>query len=193
MEWSTLAPLLNSLLAPTGYGLDWSLVPPALVAPLIFLLRTGDMTCSVLKMLFVVRGKRRVTWVIALTQGLLYLAGIAGVISNLHRPLNLLAYALGFATGTVTGMLIEGRIAPGHSLLRITSPARGAEILDELHQAQLGATEVPAAGRDGTVSVIYSFTPRRKVEQAVEIARSHDPGAIISVVDVRSLSGGWKA
>ena len=192
MDFSVYRPLIE-LLHPIAYGLDWSQVPPAIVTPLIFLMRTGDMSLSTLKVLFVARGQRGVTWLIALFQALLYLAGISGVISNLGQPLNLLAYALGFATGTVIGMLIEGRIASGHSLVRITSPARGAAILSELHQADLGATEFPAAGREGTVSVIYSFVPRRKVEEAVQIARAQDPEAILSVVDVRSLSGGWRA
>jgi uncharacterized protein YebE (UPF0316 family) len=186
--------LLAALSKPlTGFGLEWSLFPAWLVTPLIFLLRTCDLTLSTMKVLFVVRGRRAVTWLIAVTQGFLFVIGIAGVISSLHQPLNLLAYALGFATGTLTGMLIEGRIAPGHSLLRITSPARGAAILHELHRSELGATEIPASGRDGTVSVIYSFVPRKKVDQTVQIVNNLDPEAFLSVVDVRSLRGGWRA
>ncbi|MFN2149140.1 MAG: DUF2179 domain-containing protein [Anaerolineales bacterium] len=192
MDFSAYRPLIE-LLQPIAYGLDWTQVPPEIVTPLIFLLRTGDMSFSTLKVLFVARGRRGVTWLIALSQALLYLAGIAGVISNLDRPVNLLAYSLGFATGTVTGMVIDRRIAAGHSLVRIISPACGAAILNELHQANLGATEFPASGRDGAVSVIYSFVPRRLVDEAVQIAKELDPGAILSVVDVRSLSGGWRA
>jgi uncharacterized protein YebE (UPF0316 family) len=193
MNLTALAPLLELLRPLAAYGLDWGQIPPALVAPLIFILRAGDLSLSTMKVLFVVHGRRGITWLIALVQASLFLAGISGVISNLHHPLNLVAYALGFATGTVAGMFIEGRLAPGHSLLRITSPAHGAAILKELHQAEMGATEVPASGRDGTVSVIYTFCPRRKVGHAARIAKTLDPQAVLTVVDVRSLSGGWRA
>lgn len=174
-------------------GLDWGYIPAALIPLIIFLLRTADLSLSTLRMLSVMRGRRAAAWVLAFAQSLLYLFGVTGVISNLSNPLNLLAFAGGFASGNVVGILIENRLAPGHSHLRIVSTGYGAAILERLHEAEIGATDMSAAGRDGTVDQIYCFVPRRRTRATVELILQTDPKAFISTVAVRRIDGGWQA
>jgi uncharacterized protein YebE (UPF0316 family) len=173
-------------------GLDWDRIPVALVPLLIFALRTSDLSLSTVRMLMIMRGRRAITWVLAFLQSTIYIFGIAGVISNLDNPLNLLAFAAGFASGNVTGILIENRLAPGHSHLRIISTGRGAAILEHLHAADIGATDISAGGRDGTVDQIYCFVPRRRTRSIVNLILEIDPGAFISTVAVRRIDGGWQ-
>ena len=47
--------LLLRGLEPLAFGLDWSLIPAALVAPLVFLLRTCDLSLGTLRFLSVTR------------------------------------------------------------------------------------------------------------------------------------------
>lgn len=172
--------------------LDWDRIPVEIVPLLIFALRTTDLSLSTLRMLMVLRGRRAITWVLAFFQSTLYIIGITGVISNLDQPLNLLAFAAGFASGNVVGMWIENRLAPGHSHLRVTSARRGAAILEHLHGAEIGATDMSAGGRDGTVDHIYCFVPRRELRRAVKLILRVDPSAFISTVQVRRIDGGWR-
>jgi len=178
---------------PPAFGLDWSLLPPALVAPLIFLLRTCDLSLGTLRFLTVMRGRKATAWLLGFTQSLFYIVGIAGVITNLAQPLNLLAYAAGFATGTVAGVSIENRLAPGHILLRITSSHRGALILAQLHEQGIGATELSGIGKDGRVSMIYCFTPRRRIQYMRDLVLGLDPDAFLAIERVPALRGGWRA
>ncbi|MGD8850339.1 MAG: DUF5698 domain-containing protein, partial [Anaerolineales bacterium] len=133
------------------------------------------------------------TWLLAFAQSIFYLFGVAGVISNLNNPMNILAFAAGFASGNVTGILIENRLAPGHSQIRIVSTGRGAAILEKLHEAEIGATDLSAGGRDGTVDQIYCFVPRRKARSTIKLILQVDPSAFISTVAVRRIDGGWQA
>ncbi|MDF1500628.1 MAG: DUF5698 domain-containing protein [Anaerolineales bacterium] len=174
-------------------GLDWDRIPVAIVPLIIFALRTTDIALSTLRMLMVLRSRRTAAWVLAFFQSVIYLIGIAGVINNLNNPLNLLAFAAGFASGNVAGIMLENRLAPGHSHLRIISTGHGAAILERLHEAEIGATDMTAGGRDGTVDQIYCFIPRRKARATIELILSIDPSAFISAAPVRRLDGGWQA
>jgi len=119
-------------------SLDWSLLPAALVPILILVIRIGNLSLSTLRVLTVVRGRKRAAWALGFVQSLLFVTVIAGVLKNLDNPWNLAAYAAGFATGNVLGIIIDDRIAPGHSLLRITSliycysPRRNVRKIKEL-------------------------------------------------------------
>jgi uncharacterized protein YebE (UPF0316 family) len=174
-------------------GIEWGRLPAALVPGLIFALRTADLTLATLRTLTVIRGHRATAWFLGFGQALLFVTAVAGVLRNLHNPWNIVAYAVGFATGNVLGITIEAKLAPGHSLLRIVSARRGAAIAEALRRKGRGATEVPAHGKLGTVSVIFCYVPRRDVERVRRQIVSADPDAFLTVEHVRQLRGGWRA
>ncbi|MGD8848815.1 MAG: DUF5698 domain-containing protein, partial [Anaerolineales bacterium] len=94
--------LIDPLQALAQIGLDWGRIPAAIVPLVIFALRTTGLSISTIRMLMVMRGRRWTTWLLAFAQSIFYLFGVAGVISNLNNPMNILAFAAGFASGNVT-------------------------------------------------------------------------------------------
>ena len=177
----------------SDWKIPWDLVPQDLFPLVIFFLRTFDLTMSTLRVLTVIRGMASTAWIIGFIQALSFILGIAGVLTNLRNPLNILAYAAGFATGNVIGILIESKVAPGHSLMRIVSPERGSLIAETLHDQGRGATEVSAQGQKGMVSLIYCFVPRREVKETKNQILRLDPDVFITAENVRELRGGWRA
>jgi uncharacterized protein YebE (UPF0316 family) len=175
------------------WGIAWSRIPAVLLPLFIFLLRTFDLTLATLRTLTVMRGNAPLAWSIGFIQSLSFILGVSGVLLNLQNPLNLLAYAAGFATGNVIGITIESKVAPGHSLLRIVSPQRGNLITDELRQSGRGVTEIPAQGKSGMVSMIYCYVPRREVGSIKKQILEVDPQVFITTENVRQLQGGWHA
>ena len=107
-------------------GISWANIPDVYLPLIIYGLRTFDLTVATLRMLLVVRGRKKLAWVFGLVQSASFILGIVGVLGNLQNPLNLIAYAAGFATGNVIGITIEAKLAPGQSLLRIISSRMGA-------------------------------------------------------------------
>lgn len=140
----------------------------------------------------VARGQRVMAWWMAALSAAVFITTVSGVLSNVTNLWNLVAYAAGFATGNVLGMTIERRF-PGHSMLRITSVARGAAIAETLRQRGYGVTEIAGQGMHGTVDTLLCFTPRRNVGDAGDLIISLDPDAFITVENVRQLTGGWRA
>jgi uncharacterized protein YebE (UPF0316 family) len=172
---------------------NWDSVPTSLVPALIFGLRAADLTIATLRTLTVLRGQRVRSWILGFTQALLFVTGVAGVLGNLDNPVNLLAYAGGFATGSVIGITIESWLAPGHSQLTIISQGRGTEVTQALRAEGRGATELPARGRRGTVSMILCNIPRRDIGKVKQLVVETDPLSFVAVEHVRMSRGGWRA
>lgn len=175
--------------------MDILLNPQAwLAAGTIFVLRVSDMTLDTLRMLMVMRGRKSVAWVLGFFQAAIFVMAIGSVLSNLDNPLNILGYAAGFATGNVIGMLIEERLAIGHTHLTIVSPSLGSAIAERLRNEGYAITEIPARGKDGMVTLLHCSVLRKKVDQVHQIVNQVDPSAFVTAEDVRPVRRGfWRA
>lgn len=163
-------------------------------ALIIFALRVGDMALDTIRVLFVVRGRKGLAWVLGFFQALIFVVAISGVLANANNIWNILAYAGGFATGNVIGMLIEERLAIGFIRVTIISSIRGAVITEKLRAAGYAVTEIPARGRDGTVSMLQLSVRRKEVPEVETIALEADAESFVTSEDVRPLRRGfWRA
>lgn len=163
-------------------------------AGLIFFMRVCDMTLDTLRVLVVMRGKKSIAWVFGFFQSAIFVMAISTVLSHLDNPLNMIGYAAGFATGNVVGIMIEERLAIGHVHLRIISSRRGAAISEKLRESGYAVTEIPARGKDGTVSLIVVSVLRKNAKAVEEMIREVDEEAFLTAEDVRPLRRGfWRA
>ena len=160
---------------------------------LIFVLRVLDIAAATLRMLMVVRGRKLNAWVLGFIQAMLFVLAIQAVLSDLGSWINIIAYAMGFATGTVVGMWIEERIAIGFKHLRIISSRRGLELAEYLRQQGYAVTEVSGRGKDGTVSLLNCTVQRKDMQQIKMLVKQIDEQAFITADDVIPVSRGfWK-
>ncbi len=165
-----------------------------LAALLIFCLRITDMSLDTLRVLFVVRGRKPIAWVLGFCQSAVYVIAIVKVLSSLGNPLTVLGYAAGFATGNVVGMFVEERLAIGHIQLQIVSRRRGTALAEALRGGGFGVTEIAARGRDGTVRLLSTSVLRKDLNHAKRIVHETDAEAFITSEDVRPVRRGfWRA
>lgn len=165
-----------------------------LTALLIFALRVSDMSLDTMRVLMVMRGRKGLAWVLGFFQSAIFVLAISSVLTNLDNPLNVVGYAAGFATGNVLGMFIEERLAIGHIHLTIVSSRRGSAIAESLRTHGYAVTEVPARGKDGTVSLLNCNVLRKNVEAVRGIVNEVDPDAFITAEEVRPVRRGyWRA
>jgi uncharacterized protein YebE (UPF0316 family) len=165
-----------------------------LSAFLIFALRVSDMTLDTLRVLFVMRGKKKIAWVLGFFQSAIFVLAIGKVLSQVNNPLNIIGYAAGFATGNVVGMMIEERIAIGHILVNIISPRRGSAIANHLRENGYAVTELSGRGKDGMVTFIHCSVLRKQVDVVYQLVNEIDPEAFITAEDVRPVRHGfWRA
>jgi len=152
------------------------------------------MSLDTIRVLFVVRGKKGIVWVLGFFQSLIFVVAISSVLTQLDNILNVLGYATGFATGNLVGMLIEQRLAIGHILVTIISSNRGAIIAEKLRAGGYAVTEIPGRGKNGTVFELHASVLRKDVPNVETIVLEADPQAFVTAEDVRPVRRGfWRA
>jgi uncharacterized protein YebE (UPF0316 family) len=164
---------------------------PLLAGLFVFIMRVIDMSLDTLRMLFVMRGRKLLAGLIGATQAAVFILAVSAVLSGPLNVWTVLGYALGFGAGVVVGMLAEERLAIGHSMFRIYSPAeRGSAIALALRESGHAATEFTAQGKDGPVTVVNCAIARKDVAAVREIIFKADPHAFVTVDEVRPMQRG---
>jgi len=165
-----------------------------LFALMIFFMRVGDMALDTIRVLFVVRGKKLLVWILGFFQSLIFVLAFSSVLTQLDNVLNIIGYATGFATGNLVGMLIEHRLAIGHVLVNIISSNRGAFIAERLRAGGYAVTEIAGRGKNGTVFELHASVLRKDVNNVETIVLEADPQAFVTAEDVRPVRRGfWRA
>lgn len=163
-------------------------------ALLIFAARVLNNALDTLRVLFVMRGQRLLAWLSGFFVSLIYVLLLTSVLANLNKPIYIIAYAAGFATGSVVGMWLEERLAVGYKHIQIISPGNGAILASLLRDAGFGVTEIPARGRDGAVSLLAVNARRKESGEVEAIVRQVDPQAFVTEEDIRPVRRGiWRA
>jgi uncharacterized protein YebE (UPF0316 family) len=162
-----------------------------LVALGIFVMRIGDMSLDTIRVLFVVRGRKAWAWGLGFVQALIFVIAISSVLAHLDNPLNIFAYAAGFATGNVVGMLMDERMAFGFLQFTVISARRGAEVAQQLRTGGYAVTEIPARGRDGTVTMLQTNVKRKDMDNIETIVLEADPEAVVTLDEVRPIRRGF--
>lgn len=149
-------------------------------ALLIFVLRIADVSLGTLRIGFLVRGERRLAGLFGFFESLIWLIAAARVLSNLDSPVQFVAYAGGYAAGTMLGVSIERWLAIGETIMRVVSPVNSPSVEEQLRQAGFYVTVLNARGRDGDVRVSFSVLPRKRIQRALRIVGEVNPDAFVT-------------
>lgn len=155
---------------------------------LIFCARIVDVTLGTLRIIFIARGLRYWAPLIGFVEVLIWLAAITQIMHNLGNVATYLAFAGGFATGTYVGIWLENLLAMGLSIIRIITPHPTPDLIAELRGAGFGVTVIDGQGLFQPVKIVFSIVKRRRIKEILEIVKRHDPQAVYTVEDVRSVS-----
>ncbi len=162
----------------------------------IFCLRILDVSLGTLRIGFLVRGEKRLAGLFSFFESLIWLIAAAQVLSNLDSPVKFVAYAGGYAVGTMVGVGIEGWLAMGESLMRVVATVDSPSTEEALREAGLFVTVLNARGRDGDVRVLFSVMPRKRIPEVLKLVESINPNAFVtfeSTMPMRGKVGGAPA
>lgn len=159
-------------------------------ALLIFALRLADVALGTVRSVLVMRGIRPVAALVGFFEILIWVFAVSQVMSHLDHLANVFAYAAGYSSGILLGMVIEERMALGVVVVNIVTPS-GETMARAIRQAGFGATTLPGAGGSSDVDLIRVVSPRRRSRELLALCRELCPGCFATVEDVRSVRGGF--
>jgi uncharacterized protein YebE (UPF0316 family) len=163
----------------------------ALGALLIFCLRIIDVPIGTLRVMYMVRGDRLRAVPLAFLESATWIFAISRIIKHVDNPVNMVAFAGGFAAGTLVGMTVEKWIASGFVLVRVITGAGSDRLAEAVRAAGFGVTVVEAEGRGGEQAVHFIVTLRRRGRELLDLIRRVDDDAFITIDPVQRAMGGY--
>lgn len=179
-----------------GRRMSFFIISPELYAwvilPLfIFVARICDVSMETIRVIYISRGIKFLAPIIAFFEIVIWLLAMEVVMNDLSNIANFIAFALGFATGTYVGLVIEERLSIGMVILRIiTTEDSEGQITSFLAQENCGVTRMDAQGSRGSVKMILSLVNRTDIPRITEFIRTVNPHAFFSLEDVRYVNEG---
>lgn len=101
-----------------------------------------------------------------------------------------IAFAGGYSMGIFVGIRIEERLALGMQLVRVITNKSNKALIDALHSANLGFTEIDAQGSMGPVKVLLIIIKRKDMASVIEMVNLHHGSSFFTVEDIRKVEQG---
>src|SRR5215210_4563540 len=146
-------------------------------ALLIFVLRILDVPVGTLRVMYMVRGDRRKAVPLAFFESLVWVFAISRIMKEVDNTAHMVAFAAGFAAGTLVGMTLERWIASGFVLVRVISDVGKEKLVGQIRSAGFGVTLLTGEGREGEQEILFIVAIRRRAAELLELIRRSDEGA----------------
>ncbi|MDA0348517.1 MAG: DUF5698 domain-containing protein [Verrucomicrobia bacterium] len=156
--------------------LDLNQLPVGVLAVVVFFSRVLDVSIGTIRTISTIQGRMVLAFVLGLFEVSIWLVVIATVVNTvMERPWLLIFYALGFSTGNVVGIVLERKLALGHSILRIFTGKHGQLIGSTLRENGFRVTSYTGEGASGPVNELHVVCERRLLTKALNLVQTIDP------------------
>ncbi|MPZ97892.1 MAG: DUF2179 domain-containing protein [Dehalococcoidia bacterium] len=171
-----------------GVALDSDL--PLYIPALIFLGRIADVSLGTIRMIMTIAGMRWWASTLGFVELVIWVLAVGGVVNNLTNVLAIIAYAGGFAAGTVIGIWLEERIALGYRVLHIMNNDPMVSVSTHLRDHAYRVTRLEGMGLSGPVEIAVAVIRRRSLQSVTRLIEEVAPRAFVSVERADRPMGG---
>ncbi len=134
------------------------------VGILIMLARMADVTIGTLRVISVIDGRMKVSFLLGFIEVVIWLSVISLTLTRIEEnPWLGLFFALGFSIGNVLGIVVERRIPLGNLTLRVVGGDEVRELAGQLHEVGLSTTLLKGEGRSGERNMLFCFMPKGRL------------------------------
>ena len=171
---------------------------------IIFCARICDVSIGTIRTIVTVQGRTTIAFFLAIFEIVIWITVASTVIHQItERPILVLFYALGFATGNVVGILVERKLAFGSIILKVITRNDGHTLADHLREMGQPVTLFSGEGMCGPVLELYIVCRRKDLKWLLPEVRKKDKNAFYVIEQARDMSkvlkplytpiGGWRA
>jgi uncharacterized protein YebE (UPF0316 family) len=158
---------------------------------IIFVARLTDVSLGTLRVQFIIRRKKLLAASIGFVEVLIFILIVSRVIDDIQHWPYVLAYAGGFATGTLLGMHLSEKLS--QQLMQVTVICNGLpdQMEAAIRKAGFALTRYEGIGRDGMVDVLDVVCTARELPRLLETVTATDPRSFLYVHELAALRGGY--
>lgn len=161
------------------------------VVAIILVINIIYVTFLTIRMILTLKGRKYLAAIVSVFEVVVYIMGLSIVLDNLDGIQNIIAYALGFALGIITGSFIEEKLALGYITVNVVSGDPSLNFSERLRREGYGVTSWRSSGRDGDRLSMQILTPRKYELNLYKIISDIDPKAFIMSYEPTQIHGGF--
>lgn len=176
----------SSLASQLGISPEW--MHWVIVPLLIYLARVCDVSINTLRVIFMLNGKKALSTVMGFFEAFIWLVAISQILQNIDNVMSYFAYSGGFASGILTGMMIESRLAIGNVLVRVVTQEASDSLVSSLKEEGYRLTVVEGKGKQGAVNIIFLVIKRQKLNGVIHKINDFNPKAFYTIESVRHVN-----
>ncbi len=177
-----------------GEYMDFFTTPSIWLYLFVFFGKIVEVTVATVRLVLINRGERFMGSIIAIFEITIWLVVTGTVLADFqHDLLKCLVFALAFACGNYLGSWLEGKLALGLASIQVIASG-GDEtnrLIEELRGNNFAVTVVEGEGKDGNREILILHLKRKRIPGALKIVKQRLGDAVITVNDVRVVSGGY--
>lgn len=160
----------------------------------IFIGKMIEVTVDTLRIMFIGKGKRMSGAIFGFISVVLWIILVNSVLTNISEdPLKAVIYCVAYGCGIYLGTTLESQLAVGLTSIQIVLNCEQVEELGAvLRDEGFGVTLLEGHSVNGMKrGLVFVQLRRKRVPEAIRIARGICDDAVISVSDVRQVRGGF--
>lgn len=161
------------------------------VVLIILVINIIYVTFLTIRTILTLKGRKYSAAFVSIFEVVVYILGLSIVLDNLDGIQNIIAYAVGFAIGIITGSMIEEKLALGYITVNVISAYPELSFSKQLRAEGYGVTSWTSSGRDGDRLTMQILTPRKQELSLYKLISDIDPGAFIVSYEPKQIQGGF--
>ncbi|WP_374118960.1 DUF2179 domain-containing protein [Clostridium sp. OS1-26] len=164
-----------------------------LIYMFIFFAKIIEVSLMTIRTVLITRGEKLYGSLIGFIEVSIWLYVIGKVLVNIDKdPIKMVVYALGFTCGNYIGCILEEKLALGIVTINlISSEEDGKKLAELLRDQQVGVTVVEAEGLKEDKKMLIAHVKRKRKNEILRIIENSDIKAVISIVDTKTVYGGY--
>ena len=161
----------------------WSLI--------IFVARIVDVSLGTIRINMIVRRKKILAATIGFFEVAIFISIIVRIVQQVDSIYGILAYAAGFAVGTIIGVIISEKLSRDLISTNIISKKHSDEIKEVLKEEGYGITTYSGKGIKGEVEIINVVCSQLNAKRMNKLVYNTDPKAFLASYMLDRIRGGF--
>lgn len=158
---------------------------------LILILQLCYVPMLALRTICMVKKLTLLTAFFGFVESLIYIFGLAIVLSGDQTVISMLIYAAGFGLGLVVGIHIENKIAIGYTSVYANIGNQNNALIEELRQKGFGVTVFEGQGKSSTRFRLEILTKRSQELELFQLIEQYEPSAFVTAFEPTRFKGGY--
>lgn len=159
---------------------------------IIFLAMAVYVSLNTIRVIMVIRGKKGIASLFAATENFIYMTTFAYAIGGgTNNIISILIASAGYATGVLTGSVVEKKLNMGHLVVQIIADGDLVCLVEALRKDNYAITNWKVNGMKGDKDMLYILVKKKRYTGLEARIKELKPTAFVVMYEPKYFYGGY--